>query len=158
VRQQFVGEIRHNYIFRCQVSSEYCVPKLLKSVDYSRSYSKIKREAKGYAFCDALYYKSMNWSQRLLTRDLFGVANFLVWNCTLLAYTVLSVWTWCLEQSASSAERHRCCLHLQASLEVWTFLSSLRRFDDCFNRCWTLRLIALLTDVFYWRLCVLSSF
>jgi len=55
------------------------------------------------------------------------------------------------EQSASSAERHRCCLHLQASLKVWTLLSSLRRFDDYFNRCWTLRLIALLIDVFYWR-------
>ena len=60
------------------------------------------------------------------------------------------VWTWCLEQSASSAERHCCCLHLQASLKVWTLLSNLRRFDDCFNCCWTLRQIALLI-VFYWR-------
>ena len=62
---------------------------------------------------------------------------------------VLGVWTWCLEQSASSTERHRCCLHLQASLKVWTLLSSLRRFDDCFNRCWSLRLFALLIDVFF---------
>ena len=32
-----------------------------------------------------------------------------------------------------SAERHRCCFHLQASLKVWTLLSSLRRFDDCWH-------------------------
>ena len=46
---------------------------------------------------------------------------------------VLGVWTWCLEQSATSAERHRCCLHIEASLKVWTLLSSLRHFDDCFQ-------------------------
>ena len=74
--------------------------------------------------------------------------------CTLLIRSafVLGVWTWCLEQSASSAERHRCCLNLQTSLKVWTLLSSLRRFDHCFNRCWSLRLFALLIEVFFhWR-------
>ena len=42
--------------------------------------------------------------------------------CTLCIRSafILGVRTWCLEQSASSAERHRCCLHLQASLKVWT--------------------------------------
>jgi len=64
---------------------------------------------------------------------------------------------WYLEQSASSAERHCCCLHLQASLKVWTLLSSLRRFNDCFNRCWSLRLFALLIDVIF-SLCVVFIF
>ena len=68
---------------------------------------------------------------------------------------VLGVWTWCLEQSASSAERHRCCLNLQTSLKVWTLLSSLRRFDDCFNRCWSLRLFALLKFFFIDDMCFL---
>jgi len=31
------------YICRCQVSSEFCTAKLLKSVAFSQSYSKIKR-------------------------------------------------------------------------------------------------------------------
>ena len=60
---------------------------------------------------------------------------------------VLGVWTWCLEQSASSALRHRCCLHLQASLKVWTLLSSLRRFavaDNWDNLHYWLMF-------FYWR-------
>ena len=35
--------------------------------------------------------------------------------------------------------------HLKSEL----FFSSLRRFDDCFNRCWSLRLFALLIDVFF---------
>ena len=79
--------------------------------------------------------------------------------CTLWIWSafILGVWTWYLEQSASSAERHRCCLHLQASLKVWTLPSSLRRFDDYFNRCWTLRQIALLIVVFIDDMCV-SSF
>ena len=73
---------------------------------------------------------------------------------------VLGIWTWCLEQSASSTERHHCCLHLQASLKDWTLLSSLRRFNDCFNRCWSLRLFALLIDVFFFidDMCVFFIF
>jgi len=71
---------------------------------------------------------------------------------------ILGVWTWCLEQSVSSAERHRCCLHLQAYVKselffqaysVSTIASTVADPWDCLY-CWLM--------FFSLTICMLSSF
>jgi len=72
---------------------------------------------------------------------------------------VLGVCTWCLEQSASSAERHRSCLHLQVSLK---FMNSSFK-PTAFRRLLQPLLIPKIVCITDWcffslTICVLSSF